>query len=325
MKIFCIVFFLLLVLMISGCDAAPAVDFDEMTTVEILVIVIGCNEEQAQHIINTLERVCIGEILDIWPSNKYGWDYKIVSPEGEFTLTVNSDRDLTAIDGPYLSRISTGLYSNLVTNKSDLCPDGRFLEDVVLRTLISSDTERQFYFDISNDIITSIQDLLIIQEYNINSYEFYRPPTPTERYEAPESFEFGEWFVSRRLDGVIEANLSDVGIVDVVFVIYSYTEDGEQISYAFDIEFAMLYPISLILNVTFEEDPQMIYDVWDGEYYDSLHETFDELREASAEHLYTFTEDEISNARDILSRFSIWEESRIKVVNNNKLTVQDHY
>jgi len=320
MKIFCTVFFLLLVLIISGCTSTPAIDFDEMTIVEILVIVIGCNEEQAQDIINTLERVCIGEILEIEPSNQYGWDYKIVSPEGEFTLTVNGDRDLTAIDGPNLSRISTGLYSNLVTNKSDLYPDGRFLEDVVLRTLISSDSERQFYFDISNDIITSIQDQLIIQEYSVNYYGIYTPPTPTEGYAVPESFEFGEWFVSRRMDGVSEANLSDVGIVDVVFVIYCYTEDGEQISFTFDIEFAMLHPISLILNATFEEDLQLICDVWDGEYYDSLHETFEDLREASAEHIYTFTEDEISNVRDILSRFSIWEESRMKVMYSNKLT-----
>ena len=319
MKIFCTVFFLLLVLMISGCTSTPEVDFDEMTTVEILVIVIGCNEEQAQHIISTLERVCIGEILDIWPSNQYGWDYKIVSPEGEFTLTVNGERELQAIRGPMISHDRHTLYVNQVISTTDLYPDGIFLEDVVLRNLISSDTERQFYFDISNDIITSIQDQLIIQEYSVDYYGFYSPPSPTEGYEVPESFEFGEWFVSRRMEGMTESHIVDVGIVDVRIVIYSYTEDGEQISFVFDIEFAMLHPISLIMDVNFEEDPQMIYDVWDGEYYDSFHETFDELREASAEHIYTFTEDEINTARDILSRFSIWEESSMKVVYSNKL------
>jgi len=36
---------------------------------------------------------------------------------------------------------------------------------------------------------------------------------------------------------------------------------------------------------------------------DILHETFDELKEASADYKNTFTDDEISNVRDILSRF----------------------
>ena len=298
-----VISFIFLILLISGCATDPVVDFDEMTTVEILVHVIGCNDEQAQHIINTLERVCIGEILDIWPSNQYGWDYKIVSPEGEFTLTVNRDRELQDICGPNISGNYPALYVNKVINTTDLYPDGKYLEDVVLRNLISSDTERQFYFDISNDIITSIRDWLIIQEYNIRYYTGFSVRDRTETYK-PQSFEFGEWFVSRRMDGMLESSLIDVGIVDVRFVIYSYTEDGEQIPFVFDVEFAMLHPISLIMDVYFEEDPQIIYDVWDGEYYDSLHETFDELREASADHLYTFTDDEINNARDILSRFN---------------------
>ena len=298
MKILCAIFMLLLVLMGFGCATAAVVDFDEMTTVEILVHVVGCNEEQAQHIINTLERVYIGEILDILPRNTFGWDYDFISPEGEFRLSVNHERELTAIRGPNISRNSTTLYLNHVTNTCDLYPDGRFMDDVVLRTLISSDTERQFYFDISNDIITSIQDWLIIQEYSIKYYRGFTVRTPAEEYEEAQSFEFGEWFVSRRVDGIV-----DVGIVDVVFKIYGYAEDGEQISFVFDIEFAMLHPISLILNVSFEENPQIIYYVWDGNYYDSLHETFDELKGASANHINTFTEDEISNMRDILNGF----------------------
>ena len=282
--------------MISGCATAPVVDFDEMTTVEILVIVTGCTEEQAQHIIYSLERVCIGEILNIWPENQYGRQYKITSPEGEFELTVDSGV-LKAIRGPNFSRKSTTLYLNQVTNTNERYPDGKFMDDVVLRSLISSETEKQFYFDITTDIIASILDWLIIQEYSVNYYFPYGAPTPTETF-APISFEFGEWFVSRRVDGLV-----DVGIVDVVFVMYSYTEDEEQIKFAFDVEFAMLHPISLILDVTYGENPQMICDVWDGEYYDSLHETFEELREASAEHINTFTEDEISNAKDILNRY----------------------
>jgi len=274
--------------------------FYEMTAAEKLIYVVGCNEEQAQHIIYTLVRVNIGTILDIWPRDQYGWHFVFTAPEGEFSLTVNEERELTAIRSPIISctvsSMLTSLYLNQVTNTCDLYPDGRFMDDVIRRILPSSYTEREYYFDITNAMITSIQDYLVIQEYEISHFGVHR--TPVGEYEVPTSFDIGEWFVSQRVD---VDGLIDVGIVDVAFVIYADT-DGEPIPVRFDVEFAMLHPVSLILNV-YGDNPQFIYDVWNSSYYYEIHEIFDELRDAAANRKTPFTEDEVNHARHILNRF----------------------
>jgi len=262
-----------------------------MTDVEILVHVLECSEEQAEHMLYTFERIGIGEILDLRRRHEGNIHFILTSPEGEFSLSVNVERELTGIRGPSITRTRglSSLYSNQMTNICADYPEGRFMEDEIRRTLINSDAERQFYFDQSYAMIASIQEFLVVQE------QWVLTRTPIGAYERPESFSYhGDWFVSRRAED---------GIVEVSLRIYGNIPGQRPVDFGFDIEFAMLHPVSFRLSLFIADNPEMIYWVWNGDYYDSMHTLFDELREEAANHTDSFSEDEMNYVRYLLHRF----------------------
>ena len=111
--------------------------------------------------------------------------------------------------------------------------------------------------------------------------------------EAVDSYDYdnAHRFTYRRLED---------GIVYVACTIY-----GDGVEFRFEAEYAMLYPVSLqfCLIALNPKNEEMIYYVWDGAYYESFGEYFEELRADAASNASTFTEDEISRAAQALKEF----------------------
>ena len=94
----------------------------------------------------------------------------------------------------------------------------------------------------------------------------------------------------------------------IVYVGYNIYSDGSSYStnrnvkFSFEAEFAMLYPVALLLQVK-SSDSEMIECVWNSAYYEAFGESFDRLRAEATSKTSSFTEDEINQVIQALREF----------------------
>ena len=280
----------LLVVICSSCAKKSIIDYDEMTTAEILVRVTKCSEEQAVNIASVLEQCGATKLQDIRVMGSGGRDWILTYPEGELRIDFNnnkSDKKLQAVEVYNAVKTTAILYFDDVIN------DGVHIEDTYYGTLISPSSESQYYFDTTFSMIASVEDMLLIEN---KEYSYYSPPT-VESVEIPARFDYdGKRSIYRRKDGIVY-----IGIL-----IYGITEAGESIDFEFEAEFAMLHPVSFRLNMySYAENPEeeMIDCVWHSTYNELLGKFFDDLRAEAADRTAPFTEDEIYRATQVMEDF----------------------
>ena len=281
----------LMVLICSSCAHESTIDYDEMTTAEILVRVTKCSEEQAGNIASVLEQCGATKLQNIRDGRAVEREWILTYPEGELQIDFNrkgSDKKLEAVSACNAVKTTAVLYFDDVIN------NGVPIEDTYYGTLVSPSSESRYYFDTALSMIASVEDMLLIEN---KKYTYFSSPT-VESVEIPAHFDYdGKRFIYRKHDGVVYVSI----------LIYGITEAGQSVDFEFEAEYAMLYPVSFRLNMhRYAENPEeeMIDRVWGSTYYEQFGKLFDELRAEAADRTTPFTEDEINRAAQVMEEFN---------------------
>ena len=280
-----------IVLICSRCAHESIIDYEEMTTAEILVRVTKCSEEQAENIASVLAQCGATKLQNIRDGRAVEREWILTYPEGELQIDFNrkgSDKKLQAVEACNAVKTTAVLYFDDVIN------NGVPIEDTYYGTLVSPSSESQYYFDTTFSMIASVEDMLLIEN---KKYTYFSAPT-VESVEIPAHFDYdGKRFIYRKKNGIVYTGI----------LIYGVTEGGERVDFEFEAEYAMLYPVSFRLNMyRYKENPEeeMINCVWGSTYYEQFGKLFDELRAEAADRATPFTEDEINRAAQAMEEFS---------------------
>ena len=285
-KRICIALLVMTALLLSGC--ARSVNYSDMTAEEIFIHEMKCSEEQARYIAYVLEQCGAGRIQEIQQGNHKRY-WLLTYPEGKLELQLDNDKNLFSIANQFA--FPSGML--LFVCAGHILDGVHIEEDTVLGTLISSQTERQYYLDTSLSMITSIEDMLVVEEVEVNMYGIKRSEP---EFSDPVFLDYeGESFVYRSSDGMVHVGYN-------IYSDGSSYANNRGVKFSFEAEFAMLYPVSFQLNAKGPEG-EMIDYVSIGAYYETFGAFFDNLRERATSRTSPFTEDEIHQAQRVLHKF----------------------
>ena len=163
-KCICITLLVMIALIYGGCtNPISTVNYDEMATEEILTHVMKCSNEQAQYIAYVLEQCGAEKMQDIQQGRHESY-WILTYPEGKVELHLDKEKNPFSIESLYNYQSGTLLFVS-----AGHIMDGVYIEeDTILRTLIRSHAERQYYLDATLSMITSIKDMLVVEEVEVN-------------------------------------------------------------------------------------------------------------------------------------------------------------